>query len=337
MSFIKQRSARPAAWACVLATLASGPLASVRVRAQDVSADADPNAATDRARVHFKNGVDFYRERNFRAALIEFKRAYKAAPHYKLLYNLGQASLELQEDSSAIDYFTSYLEEGQNELDAERKREVAQTIVRLQARLGTAIISVDQPGAEIYVDQTLLGTTPLSGPMKVSVGRRRFTAVKHGFTTAERIMEVAAGDHVTIALELKPSTQDISVLQKALEAHNDATHDGSLSPAAWTAIGTAALALGGGTMTVLTVLAQKDYDNERKRMTSAAQLATLRDDAKLKALITDITWGATIAAGSVAAILFFTNTGTERADDAKTPSGIDVELGLGNVVMNGRF
>lgn len=323
-------------WACVTATLAAGPLTCGRVRAEDALASEARNAATERARVHFKNGVDFYRERNFRAALIEFKRAYKAAPHYKLLYNLGQASLELQEDAPAIDYFARYLEEGETELDAERKREVAETIVRLQARLASATVTVDQPGAEVYVDETLLGTSPLSGSMKVSVGRRRFSAVKHGFITAERIMDVAAGDRVSIALELKPSTQDIGALSKALAVHDEQTHDGSLSPA-WTAIGTAVLGVGAGTMTVLTVLAQKNYDDERKRLTSAARLTELRADAKVKALITDIAWGATIASGSVTAILFLTHGGSEHAPDSPTPTGIDVELGLGNVRMNGRF
>jgi hypothetical protein len=321
----------------VVATLAAGPFFGARVRAEAASAAQAKDAATERARVHFKNGVDFYRERNFRAALIEFKRAYKAVPHYKLLYNLGQASLELQEDSSAIDYFTSYLEEGEQELDAARKQEVAQTIVRLQARLATATISVDQPGAEIYVDETLLGTSPLSGAMKVSVGRRRFSAVKHGFVTAERIMDVAAGDRVAIALELKPSTQDLRALKKALASNDDSAHGGSLSPAAWTAIGTGAIGVGAATMTVLTVLAQKSYDDERKHLTSAARLSSLRDDAKVKALITDIAWGATIAAGSVTAILLLTESGSERAPDQPTKPGIDVELGLGRVGLNGRF
>src|SRR5688572_21975310 len=77
------------------------------------------DAATEKARAHFKLGVDLYREGNSRAALIEFKRAYKAAPHYKLLYNLGQASLELQEDSNAIDYFTTYLRQGGDEITAD--------------------------------------------------------------------------------------------------------------------------------------------------------------------------------------------------------------------------
>src|ERR1700748_2626156 len=100
MTRTEKHSSRPAAWACIVATLVSGPLTRSRVRAEDASASEARDAATERARIHFKNGVDFYREHNFRAALIEFKRAYKAAPHFKLLYNLGQASLELQEDSS---------------------------------------------------------------------------------------------------------------------------------------------------------------------------------------------------------------------------------------------
>jgi hypothetical protein len=63
----------------------------------DAPATPPTPGEAEAARAHFRMGVDFYRERNFRAALIEFQRAYRAAPHYKLLYNLGQASVELQE------------------------------------------------------------------------------------------------------------------------------------------------------------------------------------------------------------------------------------------------
>jgi hypothetical protein len=300
--------------------------------AQDSKDALDPNNATERARVHFHNGVDFYHENNFRAALIEFRRAYKAAPHYKLLYNLGQVSLELQEDGPAIDYFTDYLSEGADELSPERKLEVQDKLVRLQARLAHAVITTDQGGAEIYVDDGLVGNSPLSTSVRLSVGRRRITAKKRGFITAERTLDVAAGDNMVIALELREVTSDLGKLQVASIAHAD----NALSAAAWGGIATAVFGVSAVTLTVLTGVAQANFDSERKRQTSEPKLQDLRDDTKHKALGADIAWGATIAAAGVTTVLLLASSGSERtpAEDHKQ---VNVELGVGSLQLRGSF
>ena len=309
----------------------SGP----RVRAQENEGEEaqDPDTATERARLHFRNGVDFYRERNYRAALIEFKRAYKASPHYKLLYNLGQASLELQEDAAAIEYFSNYLREGADELSAERKKEVEQDVIRLQARLSHVTITVNQPGAEIYIDDGMVGTSPLAEPIKLSVGRRRIVAMKSGFITAERTLDVAAGDHLTVELELKDRSQDLAKFQAAANAAAR-KGDGSLSAAAWSGIATAVVGAGAITMSVLTALAQSDYDNESKQKTSAERLKDIRDDAKVKALAADIAWGATIVGAGITTVLLIANSGS---DEAPKNQGIKVDLGAGSLHLRGTF
>ena len=113
----------------VILLLSSVTTYSVKAQTEDSESSFDP--AKERARGHFRTGVNFYRERNFRAALIEFQRAYKAYPNYKLLYNLGQASLELQEYVQAIDYLTSYLRTGGHLIEVQRRDEVRRTIAEL--------------------------------------------------------------------------------------------------------------------------------------------------------------------------------------------------------------
>jgi tetratricopeptide (TPR) repeat protein len=305
--------------------------AAPRVRADEVS--SEPDSATERARLHFKLGVDFYRERNYRAALIEFQRAYDASPHFKLLYNLGQASLELQEDTPAIEYFTRYLQEGAGELSDDRKRDVEQNLLRLRARLASLTIETNQEGAEIYVDETMVGSSPLAGTTTVSVGRRRISAVKHGFTDVERIIDIAAGDKLKVVLEFKERPQlDFAKLQ-LVAAGNRSQSDSSMSAAAWTGIATGMVGAGAITLTVLTALAQSAYDDEMKGQTSAARLRDVRDDAKAKALIADVLWGATVATGALTAILLFTDSGSERPPHA----AVDLKLGPTSLRVDGRF
>ena len=75
----------------------------------------------DAARSHFEHGVELYREGDFRAALIEFQRAYEASPNYKVLYNLGQTNLELQDYAGALKALRGYLEGGGGAVPAARR------------------------------------------------------------------------------------------------------------------------------------------------------------------------------------------------------------------------
>jgi tetratricopeptide (TPR) repeat protein len=308
-------------------------LTAASLSAQNVESAADTDNTTDRARIHFRNGVDFYHEGNFRAALIEFKRAYKASPHYKLLYNLGQVSLELQEDGSAIDYFTHYLREGGDELSPERKLEVQRDLLRLKARLAHATITTDEAGAEIYVDDGLVGISPLSVPVRLGVGRHHIVAKLRGLTAAQRTLDVAAGDDLVVALELDTQSRELSQPPAMSAAPEEG---GGMSAAAWGGIATAVIGAGATTLTILTALAQANYDSERNKQTSEGKLSDLRDAAKLRALGADIAWGLTIGAAGITTVLLLTSGGSERAPTANK-RGVKVDLGAGSLQLRGRF
>jgi tetratricopeptide (TPR) repeat protein len=307
--------------------------------AQSAESESSAESATERARAHFKLGVDLYRERNYRAALIEFKRAYKAAPHYKLLYNLGQASLELQEDSSAIEYFTTYLSEGQDDIAPERRQEVEDTLVRLKARLATVTVATNQQGAEIYLDGSMVGTSPLTEPLKLSVGRRTIAARKHGFSPVEHVLDVAAGDHVQIDLEFKekPAALEAKLPSQQNEFGPLRDEDTSLSAAAWMGITTGAVAAGAVTMTILTALAQNSYDDEVRGLTTAKALQKLREEAKTKALITDVLWGATLASAVITTVLLVVDGGAEREPPRENLTAIRVDWNPTSLGVRGQF
>ena len=75
-------------------------------QADQASAEAanpnDTSSVTERAREHFERGVDYYGEGDYRAALIEFQRAYSIQPTYRLLYNLGQVAYELRDYAAKV-------------------------------------------------------------------------------------------------------------------------------------------------------------------------------------------------------------------------------------------
>jgi hypothetical protein len=316
-------------------TTAAVPAAGSGAAGEATTAGTPSEAEQEAASAHFKMGVDFYRERNFRAALIEFKRAYRAAPHYKLLYNLGQASVELQENAPAIDYLSGYLRAGRDEIDPDRRKEVEQTILELEARIATVTIECED-GANISVDDESIGKTPLDRLVRVSAGRRRFTAERANGQRAERVLDVAAGDHLTVSLSFEARSGDAQANVEAVESAGGggAASPGHSSPIIpWAIATTAVLAAGAGTVAVLTALAEKDFDDERRRETTKTQLDNLRDDAKTKALVTDVLLSATLAAGIVTTVLILTDTHDSASEHAS--NSLQLSVGPGAVALRG--
>lgn len=177
----------------VLAGLAiSGGQASV------ARADEPPPSAISEAGKHFQRGVTLYNEADYRAALVEFRRAYEIAPNPAVLYNIGQTYFELQNYAAALTALGRYLTEAGP--TAPHRSEVEQTIDTLQGRVGKIAITTDPPGCEITVDDELVGKTPLDQPVLVSIGRRKITALRDGRPTQTRFVDIAAGDTVKLAL-----------------------------------------------------------------------------------------------------------------------------------------
>jgi len=331
-------SSKPGAGKPAAAAPAPGANAS---GADPSGADASgvSDAQKESARSHFKLGVDFYRERNYRAALIEFQRAYADSPHYKLLYNLGQASLELQEYASAIDYLTDYLKEGGAEIAADRSAEVEKTIRYLESRIAYVTIVTNEPGAELYVDDTRVGRAPLDKAVRVGAGRHKFSAVREGQPPVERKIDVAAGDQSEVRLDFSQQNEAAPIASAPPSPVEDSYEEpGSSNHTAAIVMGvtTGALLVGAITMTIVTGIAQQDYQEELLVQTTPSRLEDLQSGAETKAIVTDVLWGATAVSAVVTTVLIATSS-RDSSTAARRDRGVAVHAGLGSLALTGQF
>ena len=152
----------------------------------------------DEAQRRFQRGIELYKEGDFGGALVEFKRAYDLVPTYKILYNLGQVSYQRHDYASAVRYFRQYLGDGDAAIAVDRQREVATEINRLTPRVGSLEIEALDEGAEVLVDDVVMGPTPV-GTVIVNVGRRKVDLVARSGEHATRMVEVAGGEVVRMS------------------------------------------------------------------------------------------------------------------------------------------
>jgi PEGA domain len=178
-------------------------LAASEARADDAKKDAPPAASkADEASQRFRSGVGFYKDRDFAAALAEFKRAYELLPNYGVLYNLGQTARELKDYAAALTAFDQYLRDGGTKVPAARRKEVQAAIDDLQKKVGKIKVTLNVDGAEVLVDDVSVGVSPLAAPVTVNAGRRKVSATSSGYTPAQRVVDVSATDETPVTLEL---------------------------------------------------------------------------------------------------------------------------------------
>src|SRR6185436_7266844 len=179
-----------------LAALAGAPRTA---RAQPPAAATESEVAkTNEAQEHFRRGIDRYKQGDFAAAQVEFTRAYELVPSYKILYNLGQVSYQRRDHAAALRYFRKYLADGADALPAERRHEVAADVADLEQRVGRLQIDSAEEGAEVFVDDVLVGTTPLAGLITVNGGPRKIDLVAPTGEHRSRPIDVGSGEVVRV-------------------------------------------------------------------------------------------------------------------------------------------
>ncbi|HMJ52508.1 MAG TPA: hypothetical protein VK540_10545 [Polyangiaceae bacterium] len=267
------------------------------------------------ARRRYERGLQLYGEGGSEGALAEFERAYQLMPAYRLLYNIALIRLQLNDYAQAIKAFQEYLAEGGPEIPSVRKSEVERHLASLKSKVGRVEVSSRARGADILVDDVVVGRVPLSEALVVNPGRRRITIARGG-SSSTTVVTVAGQDHFKLVLGLDaPKSQAAA---PAGVAPNRAP-----AYVAWGV--TAALAAGTTVAGILALGAMSDLDEERLRVpTTRARLDLAESRLTLRAAVTDILAGATVLAGGAALYFTFSKPSAEPSR-----GGRDVRIGVG--------
>lgn len=293
-------------------------------------------ADAERARERFNMGVSFFREEDYSAALVEFKRAYALVPHHKVLFNIGQVYIELHQYAEAVDHLERYLEQGGEGIDDTRRSEVEDLIADQRARVATLVVRVSEPGAEVNVDGRVVGVTPFDRPLRLHPGNLRIRVSKAGFAPEEQWIELGAGETQTLEVELTGGAVGGGVVgDSGVEAA-----EGPLLPTPVWIAGLATVGVGLGTvaLALLTSSAESDLELDRQRLTTAERLIDRRDVVEARSLLTDVGLGLTVVGAVVTAVLLVNHLGDEDEDpDPELSLGVGVGPTGGQVALGGRF
>ncbi|HEY6877109.1 MAG TPA: PEGA domain-containing protein [Polyangiales bacterium] len=156
---------------------------------------------------HFERGIELYSEGNLDAALVAFERAYELAPSYRVLFNLGQIQAERHQYAAALELFEKYLADGDSWISDERKEETNEEIRKLRERVAELWVESDADGAQLFVDDKLVATLPLSENVLINPGLASLRVEKDGYRPATRSIKVTSGERLSVEIPLGEPAQ----------------------------------------------------------------------------------------------------------------------------------
>jgi hypothetical protein len=296
----------------------------------------------DLASVHFRRGVALYRAGAYDAAFAEFTRAYESAPNHRVLYNLAQVQAQRHDYVEALALFRRYLEEGAEEVSAERAGRVRAEMAELEQRISRLRIEINIDDARLLVDGQPAGDLPRDEPLLLNAGVHRLGVEKVGFVGMSRVLTLVGGEESMVSFEL---TAELDIDDWAVSPP-PAPAPLPLAPpprvdrsALWASlVTTGALAGASVTFGVLTRRANVTLEDQLSRFpVQRASVEAGRTRVRTFALLTD-GFGAAAAAALGLSTYFFFSTQTP-SDEPRTNNGLRAQISprLSTVTWQGAF
>ena len=290
---------------------------------------AHADGKLDEAKAHLANGASLYDENNFRAALVEFQKAYELAPSYKILFNIAQVEMELQDYAGALKAYTRYMKEGGPDVPSERATQVNAEIERLKGRVGFLVVQT-APGAQVLVDDVQVGYAPLADPIPVAAGQHRVTVTTNGRDPVNRVFDVAGKETVTAALALDSAAGAPQPMKQVAVAVPTGPRSKTAEYVMWSATGVFVVGAG-----VFGVIAHSDSNDltalRNSYPVTADQLNSQHSKTVRDAALTDAFTGAAIISAGIALYLTLSHS------DAPREKALTLNVAPTGVGVMGRF
>jgi tetratricopeptide (TPR) repeat protein len=170
---------------------------------------ADPKLA----RQHYEIALEALQAGELRKAQTSFEAAYRASPHYLVLYNLGRVSFELGERERARDYFERYLEEGGDAISPDERKEVLALIAHTRTDA--------DPGVEPAPPEPSRAPSPASSATIVSPANAGVPLPRQPSHESASKAQLARERQTTLAVAMGATGAAISAVGAGILIWND--------------------------------------------------------------------------------------------------------------------
>lgn len=181
---------------------------------QPASAAAAPAAPTNApkpladtltglAKAEYEAGKILFQAKDFGNAIIKFEKAYEISNDPRLLWNVAVCQKELRRYTKMLATIKKLLADGGPLLTEQDKQDATAIVGTVMNFVSPLKLTVNEPGADVFIDNEKVGTTPLAEPVTVDVGTRAIRVAKKGFKERTESLLVGGGGEVSLAIRLE--------------------------------------------------------------------------------------------------------------------------------------
>jgi hypothetical protein len=162
------------------------------------------DSLTGEAKAEYEAARLLFGDTDYQGALVKFEHALAKSGDARLLWNMAVCEKNLRHYVRVLMLLERYRREAGATLSDSQRADVQAVLQTVQSLISELRLTVDQPGAEVYVDDVSQGVTPLSGPILVDLGSRRLRVVKRGFEPWEKTRDFEGHSIVVENALLRP-------------------------------------------------------------------------------------------------------------------------------------
>ena len=157
---------------------------------------------TGQAKAEYEAGKILYQDGDHKNSLVKFQHAYELSSDARLQWNIAACEKNLRRYTRVLAALEKYQKEGGALLTEQDKQDATDLTATVRTLVSSLKVTVNEPGAEVFVDDEKIGTTPLPGPVMIDVGSRKIRVSKPGFKEFVKVEAVAGAGDVSITADL---------------------------------------------------------------------------------------------------------------------------------------
>lgn len=177
-------------------------LAALAVVVAALTAAVPVLAQAEAYKPHMENGVKLFNDKNYPAAIAEFKAAYEARPNPNPLVNIALCEKALFAYPKAIAVLESAIVKHGDVMSPADKQAAEDAIKEMRALLGVVVVKLTPTAATLILDGEELPREPSPRTLSLGPGAHRIEARADGYASAEARVDVASGKTKEITLDL---------------------------------------------------------------------------------------------------------------------------------------
>jgi hypothetical protein len=156
-----------------------------------------------------KRGDDAMQTLHYREALDAYEQAYAVSHEPAILYNRARAEQGLGDYPAALDAIEEFVRIAPDDLKR-RVPKLADLVADIRSHVGLLVVTSSVAGASVIVSGKVVGTTPMTTPVRVASGSVAIAVEARGYTPLHQQLTIEGGKVASLEAKLTSEVPEAS-------------------------------------------------------------------------------------------------------------------------------